>query len=228
MENTIPKHVAIIMDGNGRWAQKRGLPRNMGHRKGSENLLKIIRHANKIKIEYLTVFAFSTENWKRPKDEVDYLMELPFRFLENNEKEFENKDIKVNVIGKKERLSKKVIDKIKEIENKTKNNNGLRLIVAFNYGGRAEIIDAINKAKENNEALTEETFSEYLYTKDIPDVDFLIRTSGEYRVSNFLLWQSAYSELYFTDVLWPDFNQRHFEKALKEYSKRNRRYGGLS
>src|SRR5690554_1749657 len=187
MENTIPKHVAIIMDGNGRWAQKRGLPRNMGHRKGSENLLKIIRHANKIKIEYLTVFAFSTENWKRPKDEVDYLMELPFRFLENNEKEFENKDIKVNVIGKKERLSKKVIDKIKEIENKTKNNNGLRLIVAFNYGGRAEIIDAINKAKENNEALTEETFSEYLYTKDIPDVDFLIRTSGEYRVSNFLL-----------------------------------------
>ncbi len=228
MENiNLPTHVAIIMDGNGRWAKMRGYPRNLGHRKGAQSLNKIVKYANKIGIKYLTVFAFSTENWKRPKEEVDYLMKLPFEFLDRYDKSFKNENIKLTVIGKKEGLPQALVDKIIEIENKTKTNTGLNFIIALNYGSQDEIIDAINYILENNIKVTKETFSNYLYTKDIPNVDLLIRTSGENRISNFLLWQIAYSELYFTDVLWPDFNQKCFDEALLDYSKRERRFGGL-
>jgi len=227
MNKVIPTHVAIIMDGNGRWAKKRGLPRNYGHQKGAENLLKIVRIANKMQIKYLTVFAFSTENWKRPQEEVKYLMDLPFQFLEKTKKEFTDDNIRVKVIGTKDNLSEDLIKKIEEVESSTNHNTALTLIIAFNYGGKEEIIHAIKKIKNDNIDITEENFHNYLYTKDIPDVDLLIRTSGEYRISNFLLWQTAYSELYFTDVLWPDFDKKCFEEAINEYNKRERRFGGL-
>ncbi|HEY8445437.1 MAG TPA: isoprenyl transferase [Bacilli bacterium] len=227
MNKVIPTHVAIIMDGNGRWAKKRGLPRNYGHQKGAENLLKIVRIANKMQIKYLTVFAFSTENWKRPQEEVKYLMDLPFQFLEKTKKEFTDDNIRVKVIGTKDNLSEDLIKKIEEVESSTNHNTALTLIIAFNYGGKEEIIHAIKKIKNDNIDITEENFHNYLYTKDIPDVDLLILTSGEYRISNFLLWQTAYSELYFTDVLWPDFDKKCFEEAINEYNKRERRFGGL-
>ena len=226
-ENNMPKHVAIIMDGNGRWAKKRAMPRNMGHRKGAQTLVKIIKHANKINIKYLTVFAFSTENWKRPQKEVDYLMKLPFEFLNQYEKTFQNSDIRIRVIGKREGLPQELVNKIVEIEEKTQNKTGLTFIIALNYGSQDEIVDAINYLVENKIYVSKESFTQYLYTKDIPDVDLMIRTSGENRISNFLLWQIAYSELYFTDVLWPDFDEKCFEEALSDYSKRERRFGGL-
>lgn len=227
MNSKLPNHIAIIMDGNGRWAKKRGLPRNYGHRKGADTLLKIIRYATQKKIKYLTVFAFSTENWKRPKEEVEYLMEMPFQFLERTNQEFEDENIKIMVIGRREGLPQKLVEKIAEVEARTVNNSGMTLTIAFNYGGRDEIIQAINKIKEQNIEINEETFPQFLYTKDLPDVDLLIRTSGEYRISNFLLWQTAYSELYFTNCLWPDFNRKSFDAALNEYQKRERRFGGL-
>lgn len=223
----MPQHVAIIMDGNGRWAQQRGLPRNMGHRKGAETLNKIVKYSKQKGIKYLTVFAFSTENWRRPQSEVDYLMKLPFEFLNRFEKDFGNENIRIKVIGKKEELSSELISKINEVEKKTENNNEFTFIIALNYGGQDEIIDAINYIKDNNIEVTKENFHNFLYTKDIPDVDLLIRTSGEYRFSNFLLWQIAYSEFYFTNILWPDFNKKAFDDALLDYSKRERRFGGL-
>lgn len=223
----LPQHVAIIMDGNGRWAQKRGLPRNMGHRKGAEALSKIVKYSKEKGIKYLTVFAFSTENWRRPKSEVDYLLKLPFAFLDKFDKEFGKDNIRINVIGRKEGLPLELISKIIETEKKTEKNDGLVFTIALNYGSQDEIIDAINYIKTNNIEVTKENFNNYLYTKDLPDVDLLIRTSGEYRLSNFLLWQIAYSELYFTNVLWPDFNKKAFDDALLDYSKRERRFGGL-
>lgn len=226
-EMKVPTHVGIIMDGNGRWAQKRGLPRNQGHRKGAQALTKIIKHANKLQIKYLTVFAFSTENWNRPKTEVDYLMKLPFEFLNQFERTFKKSDVRVRVVGKKEGLPVNLIQKIAEIEENTKNNGGLTFVIALNYGSQDEIVDAVNYVVEHNILVTKETFGQYLYTKDFPNVDLLIRTSGEYRISNFLLWQIAYSELYFTDVFWPDFDEKCFDKALLDFSKRDRRYGGL-
>lgn len=225
--NTLPNHVAIIMDGNGRWAQKRGLPRNMGHRKGAEVLNNIVNACYDKKISYLTVFAFSTENWRRPKTEVEYLMKLPFQFLSKFEKDFNKKDIRIKVIGKKEGLPVELVNKINEVEQNTARNTQLTFIIALNYGSQDEIIDAINYIKANNIEVTKENFQDFLYTKDIPSVDLLIRTSGEYRISNFLLWQIAYSELYFTDVLWPDFTKKAFDEALLAYTKRERRFGGL-
>jgi undecaprenyl diphosphate synthase len=225
--NNLPTHIAIIMDGNGRWAKKRGLPRNMGHRKGSETLMKAIKYANQKGIKYLTVYAFSSENWNRPQSEVDYLMKLPFEFLNKFDKNFGKENIKIKVIGRRDKLSMELINKIKEIETKTINNTGLTFIIALNYGSQDELIDAINEISKQNITVTKESFNNYLYTKDIPDVDLMIRTSGEYRLSNFLLWQLAYSELYFTDILWPDFNQKCFDEALVNYSKRERRFGGL-
>lgn len=223
----LPNHVAIIMDGNGRWAQKRGLPRNYGHKKGAQRLLNLVKYANKLNIKYLTVFAFSTENWKRPEQEVNYLLKLPFEFLNKIDKEFNNLDIKVSIVGFRNNLPQEVIDKIDEIEAKTRDNKGLHFTVAFNYGSQDEIINTVNYLVDNNIKVTKENFSKYLLTKELPDVDLLIRTSGEYRISNFLLWQIAYSELYFTDVLWPDFSNKHFDKSLEEYRKRDRRFGGL-
>lgn len=234
VNNSIPRHVAIIMDGNGTWAKKRGLPRNMGHRKGAKTLVDITKAANELKIEYLTVFAFSTENWSRPKEEVEYLMSLPQTLLSEYKDDMKNDNIKFKVIGSHKGLSLEQIEKIEEAERETANNTGLNLIVAFNYGSQDEIIEAsknivndILKNKLNLQDLTKEKFSEYLYTKDIPSVDLLIRTSGQCRISNFLLWQISYSELYFTKTLWPDFKKKDLEKAILSYKGRDRRFGGI-
>lgn len=227
MELNIPNHVAIIMDGNGRWAKKRGMPRNYGHKKGAETLLKMVEYAALQKINYLTVYAFSTENWKRPKEEVNFLMELPFAFFDEINKKFKNKNIKVKVIGFVDQLPEKLANKIKEIEETTKDNTGLTFSIAFNYGSIDEIIHAVNFVVENNIKVDKDNFRNYLVSKDLPDVDLLIRTSGEQRISNFLLWQIAYSELVFFETLWPDFSKKEFLNAIEIYSNRDRRYGGL-
>lgn len=226
--NNIPSHIAIIMDGNGTWAKKRGLPRNYGHKRGAKTLMDLVYYANEINVKYLTVYAFSTENWKRPKEEVDYLMNLPIDFINENRGKLESDNIKVSLIGRRDRLNDELIEKINEIEKDTKNNTGLHFIIAFDYGGHDEIVRAVNKAINDGVKEVDTTsFSKYLDTFEIPNVDFLIRTSGQVRISNYLLWQIAYSELYFTNTLWPDFNIKEFNKALIEYQKRERRFGGI-
>lgn len=232
--NRLPSHIAIIMDGNGRWANKQGLPRQLGHRKGSDTLLKTIKYANELGIKYLTVFAFSTENWNRPKKEVDYLMNLASQMFDKNQKEFKKTNIKTNVIGDLKRLPVSLQEKINEGILRSKDRNGLIFTVALSYGSREEIVssakrlalDVLNE-KININDINEEVFSSYLYTCNLPDVDLLIRTSGEKRISNFLLWQLSYSELYFTNTYWPDFSKDDFDQALNFYSKCERRFGGL-
>lgn len=230
----LPQHIAIIMDGNGTWANKRGLPRNLGHRKGVQTLINTVKYCQQIGIKYLTVFAFSTENWSRPQEEVDYLMKLPEQFLETYRKTMRENGIRLRVIGRKDNLNEKNLNKIAEVEAETKDNNKLNFTIAFNYGGKEEIVAAtkniindFSTGKIQVNDLDEKTFANYLYTKDLPVVDLLIRTSNQIRISNFLLWQIAYSELYFTDTLWPDFKRRDLDKALVEYENRNRRFGGL-
>lgn len=230
----LPQHIAIIMDGNGTWANKRGLPRNLGHRKGVQTLINTVKYCQQIGIKYLTVFAFSTENWSRPQEEVDYLMKLPEQFLETYRKTMRDNGIRLRVIGRKDNLNEKNLNKIAEVEAETKDNNKLNFTIAFNYGGKEEIVAAtkniindFSTGKIQVNDLDEKTFANYLYTKDLPVVDLLIRTSNQIRISNFLLWQIAYSELYFTDTLWPDFKRRDLDKALVEYENRNRRFGGL-
>jgi len=226
--NKLPAHVAIIMDGNGTWAKNRGLPRNMGHRKGAKTLFDIVLYANKIGLKYLTVYAFSTENWTRPKEEVDYLMKLPMEFIDEYKDQFEDEQIRFKCIGRRVDLSQEVQERIADFENKTKDYQGLNFIIAFNYGGHDEILNAVNNIiKDDLENVSKETFEKYLYTNDIPAVDLLIRTSGQMRVSNFLLWQIAYSEMYFTKTLWPDFKKQNFNNILEEYIQRDRRYGGI-
>ncbi len=235
LEDKLPKHVAIIMDGNGRWANKRGLPRVAGHKEGMEVVQRIVRTAVRYKIEILTMYAFSTENWKRPKQEVDYLLRLPKMFLNVYLPELVEKNVKVNMIGSLDSLPDHTKEAVQEAMEKTKHNTGLLLNFALNYGGRNEIIHAIGrmvtdieKGKVKKEHITEELFSTYLYTNDFCDPDLIIRTSGEQRLSNFLLWQSAYSEFWFTKVLWPDFTEEMFVQALYDYQNRTRRYGGVS
>ncbi|HNZ50196.1 MAG TPA: isoprenyl transferase [Bacilli bacterium] len=224
----LPNHVAIIMDGNGTWAKKRGLPRTMGHRQGAKTLLEVVKASQSIGIKYLTVFAFSTENWSRPQEEVDYLMKLPFEFLAQYQDDFQKSEIKFQAIGKIDDLPEPLQAKIKEVEQQSLNNTGLNLIVAVNYGGHEEIVHACNQLlKQNKNMITEADFVAQLYTNNIPDVDLLIRTSGQMRISNFLLWQIAYSEIYFTEVLWPDFHKKELIKALKAYESRDRRFGGI-
>lgn len=224
----LPNHVAIIMDGNGTWARKRGLPRNYGHKRGAKTLSELIIYANEIGIKYLTVFAFSTENWSRPKKEVDYLMKLPIDFIKENEDLLEKDNVRFRCIGYREQLSLELQTKIQEAEDKTKDNQGLCFIIAFNYGSYDEIVRAVNNIIQDDlKNVDIDTLKSYLYTKDIPDVDLLIRTSGQLRISNFLLLQIAYSELYFTNTLWPDFDKTAFNKALEEYAIRERRYGGI-
>jgi len=223
---TPPKHVAIIMDGNGRWAKKRNLSRNIGHKMGAKRLVDIIMHANKVGVKYLTCYAFSTENWDRRKEEVNYLMKLPLEFFEENKKQISDNDIKVSFIGFDENINSELLKTKKEIVEKTKNNKGLHFILAFNYGSQAEIINAVNNIiKDKLLVIDKEIMESYLFTKGIPDVDLLIRTSNELRVSNFLLWQISYSELYFSKKLWPDFTKSDFDKAIKDFLKRERRYG---
>ncbi|WP_320047308.1 isoprenyl transferase [uncultured Ilyobacter sp.] len=224
----MPNHIAIIMDGNGRWAKKRGLPRAMGHRAGAKALKKILTHAGELGIKYLTVYAFSTENWKRPQKEVDTLMKLFKEYLKNEKNNMMKNGVRLMVSGKKEGVKKELLEEIEKTEKLTKDNDRITLNIAFNYGGRSEIVDAVNKIiKDGITEVTEESFSKYMYS-DIPDPELLIRTSGELRISNFLLWQIAYTELYITEQAWPDFDESELEKALNTYMKRERRFGGLN
>lgn len=234
MDNKIPRHVAIILDGNGRWAKKRMMPRNYGHVQGSKTVENICEEAYNMGVEYLTVYAFSTENWKRPKEEVEALMKLLRSYLKNCQKTSSKNNMKVRVLGELSGLSEEIRKSIYELEEVSSKNTGLNFQVALNYGGRDEIVRAIKKLaldyKENKlEVSNIDTalFSEYLDTRGIPDPDLLIRTSGETRISNFLLWQLAYTEFYFTDTLWPDFNREELRKAIEYYSNRDRKYGGI-
>ncbi len=222
----VPNHIAIIMDGNGRWAKQQNKPRVFGHKEGANTLRTVMEYCKKIGVHYLTVYAFSTENWKRSKEEVDALMFL-FKSYINSEREnlIKNK-IRFMVSGREEGVNESLMKAIRDLEEATSKDYEMTLNIAFNYGGRAEITDAVNKIlKSGKESITEEEFSKYLYN-DIPDPDFLIRTSGEFRISNFLLWQIAYSEIYITDKYWPDFDEEEMDKALESYSKRERRFGG--
>ena len=223
----LPNHLAIILDGNGRWAKKRGLPRTMGHRQGVETLVKIVRYCSEIGIKNLTVYAFSTENWNRPEQEVNYLMNLLEEYFKGLGKKLKNRNIKLKVIGEKTRLSDKLISIINEVQEETKNNTGMIFNIAFNYGSKDEIINAVKNMVNDNVTITKENLDNYLYTNESGNVDLLIRTSGEQRISNFLLWQIAYAEFYFTDVHWPDFKEKELEKALENYQNRDRRFGGL-
>ena len=229
MDKNIPKHVAVIMDGNGRWAKKRGLLRVEGHRRGADTLEKILRHSVTRKIQNLTVYAFSTENWKRPKAEVSALMKLFSKYLDSKKDELKKQGVRLVVSGSKEGINEKLLKKIKETEEYLSDCNTLTFNIAFNYGGRKEIIDGINKLlKEEKSEVTEDTFKNYLYQPDIPDPELVIRTSGEFRVSNFLLWEVAYSEFYITDTFWPDFDEDEYDKALEWFNNRERRFGGVN
>ena len=228
------KHIAIIMDGNGRWAKQRGLPRNEGHKEGAKAVERVLVAAKKFNIEYLTLYAFSTENWKRAKDEVSGLMSLLKEFLEVNLSFFKKNETRLRVIGRINDIPYITRTVLKKVIRDTRHYTGRQLILALSYGGRAEIVDAVKKMAHdvknktlNPENIDEELFSKYLYAPDIPDPELMIRTSGEMRISNFLLWQLSYSELWITDVLWPDFGERDFEEAINGYYKRERRYGGV-
>jgi len=226
-----PSHIAIIMDGNGRWAENKNMPRTYGHKKGVETLKEIVKAFIEFEIPSLTVYAFSTENWKRPPKEVKYLMSLFSKTIENEAEELNQQDVKINIIGRRNDLDEKILKNIEWIEKLTENNKRLELNIAFNYGGRAEIVDSAKKiidSKMKAKNLNEEKFSSNLYLNDMPDVEFLIRTGGEKRLSNFLLWELAYAELYFTDVFWPDFTKENLERAIKEFKNRNRRFGSLN
>lgn len=230
----VPEHIAIIMDGNGRWAKQRKMPRIKGHYEGMQTVKTITRHASDIGVKYLTLYAFSTENWSRPKDEVNYLMKLPGDFLSTFLPELIEKNVRVETIGFIEQLPEHTRIAVQEAKEKTKFNTGLTLVFAINYGGRKEIVSAVQMIaqlhKENKIELTEiseDSFGKYLFTRDIPDPELLIRTSGEERLSNFLIWQSSYSELVFVNTLWPDFGTAEFDQCIQTYHSRHRRFGGL-
>ncbi len=224
----IPTHVGIILDGNGRWAKARGLKRTAGHLAGYKNLLKLSKYILDKGTKYLSVFAFSTENFLRPAEEVNYLMDLFIKGFNEDRGYFKKENIKVVFSGRKDKLSSKVLTAMAKMEEETKNNTLGTLNICLNYGGRAEIVDAVNKIIKNGEKeITEESFKNYLYN-DLPDIDFMIRTSGELRISNFMLWQISYAELYFPKCYFPDFNEIEYDKALIEFTKRDRRFGGLS
>lgn len=223
-----PTHVAIIMDGNGRWAQRRGLPRIEGHRRGALKAEKVVEWAAELSIKYVTFYAFSTENWKRPREEVEYLFSLLLKLLRQKLKKMIEEGVRIRFTGVIEELPKEVVEFCRECEEKTRHNDRIHAILALNYGGRREIVDAFNKAIENGiTRLDEAQLRNWLYLPDVPDPDLVIRTSGEMRISNFLLWQIAYSELYFTKVLWPDFTKQDFLRAIEDYERRQRRFGGL-
>ena len=226
------EHIAIIMDGNGRWAQKRNLPRSAGHKKGAEVVKEIAKEANNRGIRYLTLYAFSTENWNRPKEEVDTLMGLLRQYLKSDFSELHKNNIRIRVIGERSMLDKDIVAQIAKLENDTAQNSGMVLCLAISYGSRLEIVQAakkiaalVKKGDMSESDVDIKLFSDMLYTKDIPDPDLLIRTSGEQRISNYLLWQIAYAELYFTKTLWPDFNKDELVAIIKDYKTRERRYG---
>ena len=230
----IPRHVALILDGNGRWAKKRGLPRTMGHKEGCKTVEKMVEAAARMGIGYLTVYGFSTENWKRSMEEVGALMQLFRYYMVRLLKIASSNNVRVKMIGDRRRFDQDIIDGINRLEEETKENTGLTFVIAVNYGGRDEIVRAAAKLCRDCKAgrldegqITEELFASYLDTRDIPDPDLLIRTSGEIRLSNYLLWQLAYTEIYVTDCLWPDFNREELEKAIAQYNSRERRFGGV-
>ena len=228
-ERVLPRHIAIIMDGNGRWAKKRGLPRTAGHTAGAKTFKNIARYCNKIGLKYLTVYAFSTENWKRPEDEVKGIMNLLREYLKDAEN-FKDENIRVRFIGDREPLADDIKELMLKNERESENATGLTLYIAINYGGRDEVVKAVQKIIKSGvkaEDITEKVISDNLYTADCPDPDFIIRPSGEYRISNYLIWQSAYSEFWYSDILWPDFTEKHLEKAIDDFNKRNRRFGGI-
>ncbi|RNF40604.1 isoprenyl transferase [Planococcus salinus] len=234
LKEEVPGHIAIIMDGNGRWAKKRSLPRVAGHHEGMKTVRKITKLANHLGVDTLTLYAFSTENWKRPKMEVDFLMRLPEEFLSTFLPELVEENVRVEMMGYHHNLPAHTLTAIKRAKEATKNNTGLVLNFALNYGSRAEIVDAVKNIAAQIEAgtldvsdISEEHISEGLMTSKLPEPDLLIRTSGEVRLSNFMLWQLAYTELWFTETLWPDFSEESLLEAIESYQKRNRRYGGL-
>ncbi len=234
MEASVPQHVAIILDGNGRWAKAHGLPRNAGHAKGAAVVEDIVRDAWHLGIRYLTVYAFSTENWSRPEAEVSTLMKLIKTYIEKNEKLFMDENVRCRFIGERSRLSAKLQDAMSRLEELTSNNDGLQFSIAINYGSRDEITRAVRQVASRvadgtlaPEEITEQVLNDALDTGELPDPDLIIRTCNEQRLSNFLLWQAAYSEFYFTPVAWPDFSKEELEKAIAAYAARNRKFGGL-
>ncbi|MCK4240594.1 MAG: isoprenyl transferase [Candidatus Atribacteria bacterium] len=232
-KNKLPQHLAIIMDGNGRWAKKKGLPRSVGHREGAKAVKRVIASCLNFHIPMLTLFAFSTENWKRPKNEINYLLKLIERALSKEKENLIKNNIKINFIGRLNELPNSLNEKMNELFESTKKNNKLILNIAINYGGRAEIVDAINsiilkidKKKLNIEEINENTIRDNLYTKNLPDPDLLIRTAGEMRISNFMIWQIAYTEFWATPIFWPDFGENNLIEAIINFQKRVRKYGG--
>ncbi|MBL7114627.1 MAG: isoprenyl transferase [Kiritimatiellae bacterium] len=233
-KSVVPAHVAIIMDGNGRWARQRGLPRIKGHEKGSESVRAIVKACRNAGVKYLTLYAFSVENWIRPKTEINALMRLLDRFLRNEEHELHENRVRLRVIGRREDLPSRLDEKLREVEARTRQYEDGNLILALSYGGRTELVKAcrtiaqrVKDGELSPDEIDEDTVSANLYAPDIPDPDLLIRTSGELRVSNFLLWQISYAEFYVTDVLWPDFREPEFKEALADFSKRRRRFGDV-
>ena len=233
-KDNIPKHIAIIMDGNGRWAKKRKLPRSMGHKAGVEAIRRVIKESHILGIKYLTLYAFSTENWRRPKEEVSALMKLLVEYLRSELAELNKNGVIIRVAGDISKLPSDAQKEILEAIEITKDNTGIILNIAFNYGGRDEILRAVkliskevSKGNINVDEINEKVFEKYLYTSDIPDPDLIIRPSGEQRISNFLLWQCAYSEFWYSNVCWPDFKEKHLHEAIYDYQHRDRRYGGV-
>ena len=233
-KNKLPKHLAIIMDGNGRWAKEKGLPRTAGHKQGVQTVIDVVEDCAELGIEYLSLFAFSTENWKRPKKEVENLMKLLVQFIDKELGRLHKNNIKVRTMGDISQLPSKVQKKVEKAINTTKDNNRMVLNIGLNYGGRDDILEASKKigqdlleGKLSLEKLDEDLFKDYLYTSDIPDVDLLIRPSGEQRISNFMLYQIAYAELWFSNIYWPDFNKEDLYRALEDYENRDRRFGGV-
>ena len=231
-EVLIPKHIAIILDGNRRWARKRGLPTLKGHTEGADNLEKIARYCNKIGVKYLTVYCFSTENWKRTEEEVNYLMKLFAKYINDFEKRFADSNAQIRLVGDINGLPKNLQDGVKKVVEKTKNNSGLVINLCINYGGREEIVNAtkiiaekVKNGELNIDEITEETITHLLRIGDVPDPDLFIRPGGELRLSGFLLWEASYSELYFSDALWPDFNEAELDKAIIEFNNRKRNFG---
>ncbi len=226
----LPNHVAIIMDGNGRWAAKRGLPRLVGHRAGTDNARRVVEGFDRHQVKYLTLYAFSTENWRRPGVEVSGLLRLLAGMIDRETKALHEKNVRLSHLGRLDELPLELQDQVHKALELTKNNTGMKLSIAFDYGGRAEILEAVRRIVKDrvpSEDITESLFSSYLYTVDVPEPDLIIRTGGEMRMSNFLIWQAAYSEFYSTPTLWPDFGDKEIEKALVAYSRRERRFGGL-
>ncbi|MDU5223744.1 MAG: isoprenyl transferase [Finegoldia magna] len=226
-QDRLPKHIAIIMDGNGRWATKRNKPRVFGHNEGMKRVVDVVENSLNIGIKYLSLYAFSTENWKRPQKEIDFLMQILIKYIDDQLNKLVTQGVKINILGDISVLPEKVIQKIEYALDSTKNNDKLILNIAINYGSRQEILRAVNTAIEDGEILTDNEFSNLLYTRNQPDVDLLIRPGGEKRLSNFLLYQMSYAELYFSDIYWPDFKLESLIDAIYWYQNRNRRFGGL-